>query len=126
MELFGAGWKDDAPWDQIALECVNRLALALGCDVGPDSEVIHDSGFSVEVRGRGGIVSYRGTVGGDIVDERLCIRAWLFPYAGGVLLQPPNTLGIAALVFELLPAGWSLDSWSEGFPGEYDAYRTWE
>ena len=130
--IFRSGWDrraheyDAEAWVALSRWVVDSLEQAVGWILEVDGAVSVGDGFSVDLRsavGNAGILDLRlrAVLGADVHDDRLLVRAWLFLYTGAVQLRGPGE----CLELELTSAHespWSLIGWSDGEPGEHDAF----
>jgi hypothetical protein len=120
-------------WNEIAEHVVSQLAAVLGHELKMEEgqaeiEASFGQGFSVTVRWvempRTGF-AIRGVVGADIIGEQLLVRAWLYPYFGGVRLKRYEDGDVLELVYEKCGAGgqWQSRGWQKEEHGESDSFN---
>tara|TARA_R110002096_G_scaffold435951_1_gene664511 strand:- start:4430 stop:4858 length:429 start_codon:yes stop_codon:yes gene_type:complete len=125
-QVYQSGWLNrsavysDEDWSCLAAACIRLLEKKLNTSLAVDM-ADYGTGFSVDVRSAGiEIAQIRGIVGADIVGDSLCVRAWLFFYAGNEVLRLHS--GEEFLLLQLESSGWHECGWYYGELGEYERF----
>ncbi len=133
--VFEAGWRargttmSDAAWLVIAHQAVEFLGAILRRRIQVDEKAVSvREGFSVDFRTDDEDptlwdLRVRGTVGADIVDDRLLVRGWLCLYSGDRRIAPDGAEFFhVELVREQAQETWRRVGWRRGEPGEFDSF----
>jgi hypothetical protein len=135
VDLFSEGWRKRgaemaaADWMKLGSQLIESLARALHRNIGINEavDVSIGEGFSIDIRTTEqdpGVFDLHvlGTIGADVVGDRLLVRAWLFLYSNGLRIAPT---GQEVFQLRLVPedsGSWRNVGWGKGEHGEFDSY----
>jgi hypothetical protein len=135
-ELFQDGWRKrssefgDEKWLSMALHMVESLSALVERQLSVDREGVSlGQGFSVDFRSDDHDASpldlrMRGTVGANVVGDRLLVRAWVCFYSGELRIAPTNAEYLELELIANEGGSWRRVGWGAGFPGEFDSFAT--
>lgn len=132
--IFREGWRQRAreyepdSWWYLIRMLVASLQRTTGWNLQLDDRSSHcvGDGFSVDLRGlnvtSGPLdLRMRAILGGDVIEDRLLVRAFVFLYSGSCRLDGAGEY----LELQATPADgnpWVAVGWMHGEPGEFDTF----
>jgi hypothetical protein len=133
--LFGFGEspeesRDEDVWFAVVENLVDQVAKIFGQELSiVDDEVNFDDGFCMDFRTGGADADklnlrLRGTIGAQVVEGSLLVRAWVFLYLGNDRLREevPGDVMLMRYIDTDRGGEWHPDGWEYGNHGEFDAY----